>query len=86
MSRSLLWEITLAFGMILVGFNYPTLHGLRADPIAPVAPIPSPPPSAGFDSDRFTEAKVARGPPPAIDPSAASMSQIAMWGVEGIRD
>ncbi|KGO76297.1 hypothetical protein PITC_037230 [Penicillium italicum] len=43
-----------------------------ADFIAPVAPIPSPPPSAGFDSDRFTEAKVGRGPPPAIDPSAAN--------------
>ncbi|KAJ5977784.1 hypothetical protein N7501_001126 [Penicillium viridicatum] len=37
-----------------------------------VTPIPSPPPSAGFDSDRFTEAKVGRGPPPAIDPSAAN--------------
>ncbi|KGO38144.1 Zinc finger, LIM-type [Penicillium expansum] len=37
-----------------------------------VAPIPSPPPSAGFDSDRFTESKVGRGPPLAIDPSAAN--------------
>ncbi|KAJ5456580.1 hypothetical protein N7530_011854 [Penicillium desertorum] len=39
--------------------------------VAPTT-IPSPPPSAGFDSDRFIETKVGRGPPPAIDPSAAN--------------
>ncbi|OQE93501.1 hypothetical protein PENNAL_c0005G07621 [Penicillium nalgiovense] len=43
---------------------------IRNDFVAPTA-IPSPPPSAGFDSDRFIE-KVGRGPPPAIDPSAAN--------------
>ncbi|CDM27177.1 hypothetical protein PROQFM164_S01g000986 [Penicillium roqueforti FM164] len=37
-----------------------------------VAPIPSPPSSAGFESDRFIEAKVGRGRPPAIDSSAAN--------------
>ncbi|KAJ5170955.1 Zinc finger LIM-type [Penicillium coprophilum] len=47
-------------------------HTCIRNEFAPVAPIPSPPPSAGFDSDRFTEAKVSRGPPSAIDPSAAN--------------
>ncbi|KAJ5283135.1 hypothetical protein N7505_001115 [Penicillium chrysogenum] len=44
---------------------------IRNDFVAPTT-IPSPPPSAGFDSDRFMETKVGRGPPPAIDPSAAN--------------
>ncbi|KAJ5445807.1 Zinc finger LIM-type [Penicillium cf. griseofulvum] len=57
--------------MILVGFVYSTLEIYVLTSLA-VAPIPSPPPSAGFDSARFTEAKVGRGPPPAIDPSAAN--------------
>ncbi|QQK40296.1 Zinc finger, LIM-type [Penicillium digitatum] len=47
-------------------------HTCSRNDFAPVAPIPSPPPSAGFDSDRFAEAKVSRGPPLAIDPSAAN--------------
>ncbi|KAJ5365496.1 Zinc finger LIM-type [Penicillium concentricum] len=47
-------------------------HTCIRNDFAPVAPIPSPPPSAGFESDRFIEAKVGRGPPPAIDPSAAN--------------